>query len=65
MFFTFAPGRIMYAVVFGPPSQAATDPAIPLWVWIVAGVILMSGRRHAVRWLARLRKPLGASGPEA
>lgn len=50
-FFTFLPGRIMHDVVFGPsPASGAGNP-VPLWVWIVGGVILVVGGRHlAARW---------------
>jgi uncharacterized membrane protein len=51
-FFTFLPGRIMHDVVFGPTPAA--DAAVPMWVWIVGGVIVVLGGRHfAAKW----RKP--------
>lgn len=52
-FFTFMPGRIMYQVVFGAPSASidAEYTTVPLWVWIVLGVIVVAGGRHlAERW---------------
>lgn len=45
-FFTFLPGRIMHDVVFGPSPAAETAPVVPLWVWIVAGVVLVVGGRQ-------------------
>ncbi|MBO1112438.1 DUF2306 domain-containing protein [Bordetella petrii] len=63
MFFTFMPGRIMHAVVFGAASQPAPEPAVPLWVWIVGAVLLVGGRRHVAKWLRRSGKTPGASRP--
>lgn len=48
-FFTFLPGRIMHEVIFGPSPVESTASAIPLWVWIVTGVVLVVGLRHIPR----------------
>ncbi len=54
-FFTFLPGRIMHDVVFGPSPAAETAPAVPLWIWIVAGVILVVGGRQLAARRSRKR----------
>ncbi|MBV6305921.1 DUF2306 domain-containing protein [Candidimonas humi] len=58
-FFTFLPGRIMHDVVFGPSPEAAG--AVPMWVWIVGGVVVVMGGRHlAAKWHRKTRAAAGA-----
>lgn len=57
-FFTFMPGRIMYEVVFGT-STAKVNNTVPLWVWIVLGVLLVLGSRKLIEYRLTKRK-LGA-----
>lgn len=45
-FFTFMPGRIMHDVVFGASPESSAYQVVPLWVWIVGGVIVVFGARH-------------------
>src|SRR5690606_2796460 len=47
-FFTFLPGRIMHQVVFGVSTADASQQAVPLWVWILIGVALVSGGRYVL-----------------
>ncbi|WP_081745666.1 DUF2306 domain-containing protein [Bordetella petrii] len=59
-FFTFLPGRIMYAVVFGPPASDASMSATLMWTLIIGAVIVVSGWRHAPALIRRLGKPAHA-----
>lgn len=52
-FFTFLPGRIMYEVVFGRPADTAVSALIPLWVWILVGVVVVTGGRRMVATLVK------------
>jgi uncharacterized membrane protein len=54
-FFTFMPGRIMYEVVFGVP-KAQANYTVPLWVWIVLGVLLIMGSRKLIERRLAQRK---------
>jgi len=55
-FFTFLPGRIMHEVVFGPAPEGMPQGAVPMWAWIVIGVVAVLGGRHAwAMW--RKRRP--------
>lgn len=60
-FFTFLPGRIMHDVVFGASSESSAYATVPLWVWIVGGVIVVLGARH---FAAKLGKRAGV-GPQS
>ncbi len=62
-FFTFLPGRIMHEVVFGASPASAGNATVPLWVWIVLGVVVAVGGRHlAEKWgkQARAGSPGGS-----
>lgn len=61
-FFTFLPDRIMHDVVFGPSAASSTDSAIPLWAWIVIGVVLVVGGRHLASAVNRKRRAPGVQG---
>src|SRR5690606_3010429 len=56
-FFTFLPGRIMYAVVFGPPSPDSAISGTLMWALIIGAVIIVSGWRHVGALAKRLGKP--------
>lgn len=60
-FFTFMPGRIMHEVVFGQTTGPQSEPIFPLWIWIVAGVVLVVGGRAFAQywWAQRQLQPRG------
>jgi len=59
--FTFLPGRIMHDVVFGPAPETGTGSTVPIWVWVVSGVLVVVGGRHlAARWRRKARTDVAA-----
>jgi uncharacterized membrane protein len=58
-FFTFMPGRIMHEVVFGASPASSAYQVVPLWVWIVGGVIVVFGARYFASRLGRRRQVSG------